>query len=161
MTEFSAPRAAFAPQNVVFLHAGWRCASTYVWSRFRALQRTTCFYEPFAENLSALSSRRIDRDSKRDWRSRHPALGAPYRTEYRPLLRPVLRGVPGYRPSFALAGYFPRGEACREECYRYQTNEPRADPRTTRTTKHRRSPCVVVHDRIGGTAPRWVVAVSR
>lgn len=117
VSKFSAPSAAFAPQNVVFLHAGWRCASTYVWSRFRALQSTTCFYEPFAENLSALSSRRIDRESKRDWRSRHPALGAPYRTEYRPLLRPVLRGVPGYHQSFALAGYFPRGEACREAAY--------------------------------------------
>ncbi len=100
----------------IFVHAGWRCSSTYVWSRFRALGGATCFYEPFGERLAGLSARRIERDTEHGWQSRHPSLGAPYRAEYRPLLRGALRGVPGYRESFALARYFPR-DALRQEAH--------------------------------------------
>ncbi len=101
----------------VYIHAGWRCASTYVWSRFRVLPGTTCFYEPFAERLAHLSPKRVARDTAQGWSSRHPPLERPYRDEYRPLLRPLLRGVRGYRESFALERYFPTDGARHEIAY--------------------------------------------
>lgn len=91
----------------IFLHGGWRCASTYVWSRFRALPQTQCFFEPFDERLSRCTRERIRRDTAASWDSRHPSLGAPYREEYLPLLRLRWKGVRGYREGFALARYFP------------------------------------------------------
>jgi hypothetical protein len=93
------------PQTI-FLHAGWRCASTYVWSRFRRNPRTTSFYEPFGEALARCSPRRIRGATVQAWNSRHPPLILPYAEEYRPLLWPLLQGVPGYRREFALARYF-------------------------------------------------------
>lgn len=97
----------------VFLHSGWRCGSTYVWSRFRASPLTTCFYEPFSERLAHSSAKRNMRESERGWDSRHPPLSAPYRSEYVQLLRRVGRGVPGYRKKLALVRYFPhRGIEC-------------------------------------------------
>ena len=104
-------------RSAVYIHAGWRCASTYVWSRFRTLSGTTCFYEPFAERLAHLSAKRVARDTAQGWPSRHPPLERPYRDEYRPLLRPLLRGVRGYRESFALARYFPTDGALAEIAY--------------------------------------------
>jgi hypothetical protein len=93
--------------EAVFLHAGWRCASTYVWSRFRRNGSTTGFYEPFGESLSRCSPKRIGRQTPQGWNSRHPPLTLPYAAEYCPLLRPLVKGVPGYRKDFALARYFP------------------------------------------------------
>ena len=93
--------------RAVFLHSGWRCASTYVWSRFRRNQHTTSFYEPFGENLARSSHKRIARQTAQGWDSRHPPLALPYAEEYRPLLRSLLKGVPGYRKEFALERYFP------------------------------------------------------
>ncbi|MDE2447851.1 MAG: hypothetical protein KGO22_02700 [Gammaproteobacteria bacterium] len=93
--------------KAVFLHSGWRCASTYVWSRFRRNPYTTSFYEPFGEALARCSPKRIQRVTAQGWNSRHPPLALPYAAEYRALLRPFLRGVPGYRKDFALARYFP------------------------------------------------------
>jgi hypothetical protein len=93
--------------ETVFLHAGWRCASTYVWSRFRRNPFTTSFYEPFGESLGRCSPKRIQRQTAHGWDSRHPPLALPYADEYRPLLRPFLKGVPGYRRDFALERYFP------------------------------------------------------
>lgn len=93
--------------KTVFLHAGWRCASTYVWSRFRRNPSTTSFYEPFGETLARCSPKRIQRQTVQGWNSRHPPLTSPYADEYRPLLFPVLKGVPRYRTEFALERYFP------------------------------------------------------
>ena len=93
--------------EAVFLHAGWRTASTYVWSRFRRNACTTGFYEPFGESLARCSPKRIRRQTPQGWNSRHPPLTLPYAEEYCPLLRPLMRGVPGYRREFALARYFP------------------------------------------------------
>jgi hypothetical protein len=95
--------------ETIFLHAGWRCASTYVWSRFRRNPLTTSFYEPFGEALARCSPKRIRRGTAQRWNSRHPPLALPYAEEYRPLLRPLLKGVPGYRREFALERYFPAG----------------------------------------------------
>jgi hypothetical protein len=91
----------------LYLHGGWRCASTYVWSRFRQIPHTLCFYEPFGEHLARCTRRRIRRDTVEGWNSRHPQLARPYRAEYLPLLGRLFRGVPGYREPFAYARYFP------------------------------------------------------
>ena len=93
--------------ETIFLHAGWRCASTYVWSCFRRNPATTSFYEPFGEALARCSPKRIRRKTTREWNSRHPPLALPYAEEYRALLWPLWRGVPGYRREFALERYFP------------------------------------------------------
>lgn len=96
-----------ARHKTVFLHSGWRCASTYVWSRFRRNPSTTSFYEPFGETLARSSPKRIGRQTAHGWNSRHPPLALPYAEEYSQLHRPLLKGVPGYRQEFALARYFP------------------------------------------------------
>lgn len=101
--------------TTVFLHAGWRSASTYVWSRFRRNPATTSFYEPFGEALARCSPKRIQRVTAQGWNSRHPPHLLPYSQEYRPLLRPILKGVPGYRREFALARYFPTGDGVAPE----------------------------------------------
>ncbi len=78
-----------------------------MWSRFRRNPFTTSFYEPFGESLARCSPKRIQRQTSQGWNSRHPPLTLPYADEYRPLLRPLLKGVPGYRTEFALERYFP------------------------------------------------------
>lgn len=78
-----------------------------MWSRFRRNPFTTSFYEPFGESLARCSPKRIQRQTAQGWNSRHPPLTLPYADEYRPLLRPLLKGVPGYRREFALERYFP------------------------------------------------------
>ncbi|MGB6485398.1 MAG: hypothetical protein WBE91_00755 [Steroidobacteraceae bacterium] len=93
--------------KAVFLHGGWRCASTYVWSCFRRNPLTTSFYEPFGESLARCSPKRIQRQTAQGWNSRHPPLASPYAQEYCALLHPFLKGVPGYRTEFAVARYFP------------------------------------------------------
>ncbi len=93
-------------RKAVFLHAGWRCASTYVWSRFRRNPFTTSFYEPFGEALAHCSPKRIEHGTPQGWNSRHPPLVLPYAEEYRPLLRLLVKGVPGYRKELALGRYF-------------------------------------------------------
>lgn len=113
----NAPPVTTDPLPTVFLHGGWRCASTYVWTRFRGSPLTTCFYEPFAERLAHSSAKRIGRDTAGGWDSRHPALGAPYRCEYLPLLRQWRRGVCGYHEPLALERYFPCGDLTAERSY--------------------------------------------
>lgn len=96
----------------MFLHGGWRCGSTYIWNRFRESADTVCFYEPFHETLSRCTAKKIARDTTLTWNSRHPELKSPYRHEYLPLLRMAgLRGVRGYRDTFAVAEYFPQNSA--------------------------------------------------
>lgn len=86
-----------------------------MWSRFRRNPFTTSFYEPFGESLARCSPRRIQRQTAQGWNSRHPPLALPYADEYRPLLRPFLKGVPGYRRDFALERYFPGAAGIRPE----------------------------------------------
>jgi len=102
------PAAAAGPASHVpiFLHGGWRCGSTYIWSKFRQTGNSICFYEPFHEVLARCTPKKIRRDTASGWNSRHPALDRPYRDEYLPLLG--MRGLRGYREDFALACYFPR-----------------------------------------------------
>lgn len=94
--------------GAVFLHGGWRCGSTYVWSRLRECPETLCFYEPFHEVLARCTAKRIQRDTTLTWNSRHPLLQSPYRHEYLPLLRRMgRRGIRRYREEFSVGEYFP------------------------------------------------------
>jgi hypothetical protein len=102
-----------ARHTSVFLHSGWRCGSTYIWSRFRQSPYAMCFYEPFHETLSRCTARRIRRETDSSWNSRHPQLDLPYRHEYLSLMG--LRGIRGYQDNFAVARYFPSQEGIAPE----------------------------------------------
>lgn len=82
----------------IFLHAGWRSAGTWVWSRFRALPAVTAYYEPLHPILGDLSLADVAAVGPA-FTSGHPALSEPYFDEYRALIR--ANGVEGYKKSFA------------------------------------------------------------
>ncbi|MFC4312191.1 hypothetical protein ACFPN2_24125 [Steroidobacter flavus] len=88
----------------VYLHGGWRCGSTYVWNRFRALRETLSYYEPFSEQLASCTTESILKNTEQTWDSRHPALSAPYFSEYLPLVG--TSGVCFYDDRFATQRYF-------------------------------------------------------
>lgn len=83
----------------IFLHTGWRSAGTWIWSRLRALDSVTGFYEPLSNMLADLSLAEVSA-CRPTMTSGHPQLTAPYFEEYRPLLQEGARGVPGYRKRF-------------------------------------------------------------
>ncbi|KSB89010.1 hypothetical protein AS593_06210 [Caulobacter vibrioides] len=89
----------------VFVHSGWRCSSTYVWSRFRALPGVRAYYEPWHEQLAILTPERIARETPRASGLRHPGDDLPYLAEFEGLLKPS-GGVAGYERRFALDDYF-------------------------------------------------------
>jgi hypothetical protein len=95
----------------VFLHTGWRTRGTWIWSRFRALAGTTCFYEPLCEELATLSPAVAGSHGPESWPSGHPRLRRPYFAEFRPLLKTAVPGVPHYDPNFAVAGFFAEPDA--------------------------------------------------
>lgn len=90
----------------VFLHTGWRTRGTWIWSRFRAVPETTCFYEPLIETLAALTAKAIETRRPGNWPSGHPQMPRPYFTEFRPLLRDSAGGVPRYDATFAIESFF-------------------------------------------------------
>lgn len=82
----------------------WRCGSTYLWSRFRSLDQTVCFYEPLHHGLARLNPRRLRRTRAEPAADlRHPRLDQPYFHEYAPLL--PWRGAQRFRRRFAFGGY--------------------------------------------------------
>ena len=84
----------------MFLHGLWRSGSTYVWSRFRALDEACAFYDPLNTELARLSARALARrTSAAAPHLRHPSLDLPYFAEFAPLLKG--RGVRGYRRELA------------------------------------------------------------
>lgn len=88
----------------VFLHGGWRCGSTYIWSKFRAHDGVLAFCEPFSERLARCTPETITHDTHHAWNSRHPQLSAPYFAEYLPLIDGI--GVARYEDRFAVRRYF-------------------------------------------------------
>jgi hypothetical protein len=96
----------FSPDlQPVFVHSGWRCSSTYVWSRFRAAGDVQAYYEPWHEQLAQLTPADIERERPATSGLRHPDHGQPYLTEFADLLR-ADGGVAGYRRRFALDDFF-------------------------------------------------------
>ncbi len=96
------PRPSSAP---IFVHSGWRCSSTYVWRRFRAVPEVMAFYEPWHEQLATLTPERIARERPETSGLRHPTDGLPYLQEFQDLLGPE-GGVPGFETRLALDDYF-------------------------------------------------------
>jgi len=95
----AAPKSAL--KQGVFLHTGWRSAGTWVWSRLRALNAVTAFYEPLSNVLSDLSLADVAA-SRPTLTSGHPPLDAPYFNEYTPFLQEGARGVAGYSRQFSI-----------------------------------------------------------
>ena len=92
--------ASIGGARPIFLHGMWRSGSTFIWSRFRALNSTCCFYEPLHHGLARLTAAKIERDTPEVIAgNKHPQLSAPYFAEFAPLLKS--RGVTGYRPTLA------------------------------------------------------------
>jgi len=96
------PRPSSAP---IFVHSGWRCSSTYVWHRFRAVPEVMAYYEPWHEQLAGLTPERIERERPATSGLRHPNEGRPYLSEFAGLLRPD-GGVHGFETRLALDDYF-------------------------------------------------------
>ena len=93
-------------RSPIFLHSGWRTAKTWLWSRFRRLPGTVCFYEPEGEWIARLTPEIVASARARNWPSGHPEDVDAYYTEYLPLLGAAQgAGVPGYRESFALRSH--------------------------------------------------------
>ena len=89
------------PARGIFLHAGWRTAGTWLWSRLRALESVDAYYEPLSSLVGELSAADIA-DIRPSYHSGHPSLNAAYYEEYRPFLQANARGVRGYRQCFAI-----------------------------------------------------------
>jgi hypothetical protein len=104
-------RAEMSGVAPVFLHTGWRTRGTWIWSRFRALAGTTCFYEPLCEELATLSPAVVESRGPESWPSGHPPLRRPYFAEFRPLLKTAGPGVLHHDPNFAVAGFFAEPDA--------------------------------------------------
>ncbi|WP_144148747.1 hypothetical protein [Paraburkholderia sp. BCC1884] len=88
-------------KQAIFLHAGWRSAGTWIWSRLRALDSVTGFYEPLSNVLADLSLADVSA-SRPTLTSGHPPLAKPYFDEYRPFLQDSARGVSGYGRRFSI-----------------------------------------------------------
>ena len=98
------------PARGIFLHTGWRSAGTWVWSRLRALESVTAFYEPLHPLLGEL--RLVDIPAlEPTFTSGHPPLKSPYFTEYRPFIQEGAHGVIGYRKSFSTDRFGPVPDA--------------------------------------------------
>ncbi len=62
------------------------------------------YYEPFSERLASCSAESILKNTEQTWDSRHPALSAPYFSEYLPMVGSS--GVCFYDDRFATQRYF-------------------------------------------------------
>lgn len=89
----------------VFLHAGVRSGSSYLWSKFRELRDVMAFYEPFSEDLGRMPRQFFLTHGPQTWRSGHQTT-APYYLEYAPLARDEGVGIEGFRAPFSYENYF-------------------------------------------------------
>ncbi len=107
-SEGGAARLARPP---VFLHAGWRTAGTFLWSRFRAFPGVLAYYEPLHESLAAITPATLPRHGPQLWASGHPQLRRSYFDEFAPLFRKSTTGVRAYRRAFATDDFFAGSDA--------------------------------------------------
>lgn len=96
--------------NTVFVHSGWRCSSTYIWHRFRALAGVRAYYEPWHEQLARLTPETIYAETPDNSGLRHPGGDRPYLQEFEVVLDPA-GGVRGFEPGFALDRFWIEPEA--------------------------------------------------
>jgi hypothetical protein len=96
--------------KTVFVHSGWRCSSTYVWSRFRALAGARAYYEPWHEQLARLTQETIGVETPDNSGLRHPGGTEPYLKEFEVVLDRA-GGVSAFNPGFALDRFWIEPEA--------------------------------------------------
>jgi hypothetical protein len=100
-----------SPNNTtVFVHSGWRCSSTYVWHRFRALAGVRAYYEPWHEQLARITADTIHAETPDNSGLRHPGGTEPYLKEFEVVLDPA-GGVRGFEAGFALDRFWIEPEA--------------------------------------------------
>lgn len=100
-----------SPQDTtVFVHSGWRCSSTYVWSRFRALSGVRAYHEPWHEQLARLTPETIFAETPDNSGLRHPGGATPYLQEFEVVLDPA-GGVRDFDPGFTLDRFWIEPEA--------------------------------------------------
>ncbi|MFZ0796496.1 MAG: hypothetical protein WCA13_19140 [Terriglobales bacterium] len=98
-------QARVQANDAIFLHSGWRAASTYVWAKFRRRSDTSCYFEPLNEHLFALTAEIVDRFVPWSF-ANHPPLEAPYLEEFRPLIvRNGGGGIPGFPAHLTFGRY--------------------------------------------------------
>lgn len=95
-------------QPPVFLHSLWRTGSTYLFGKFRETGRFYCLYEPLHEFMGRLDEEHLREYSGQQITSRqnHRSMVGGYFDEYRPLQRPRVPGIRGYRESMAITSFF-------------------------------------------------------
>lgn len=98
------------PSTTVFVHSGWRCSSTYVWHRFRALAGVRAYYEPWHEQLARVSAETLRAETPDNSGLRHPGGTEPYLKEFEVVLDPA-GGLRNFDPSFALDRFWIEPEA--------------------------------------------------
>ena len=104
--------------KTIFLHGLWRSGSTYLWSKFRALPGTYCYYEPLHQGLAQLTQERIYRNSPTNMpKTHHPQMDQPYFAEFEPLLK--RRGVKDYTSDFAYKKFILHPEDTHHRLKRY------------------------------------------
>ena len=101
------PRIAGPKAQLIFLHSSWRTSSTWFWAKFRPFPETTCFYEPFNDELATIEREKAAAVDNTSWDSRHPSVD-PYRLEYLPMINPT-GGVQLFEPSMHLDWFTPIG----------------------------------------------------
>ncbi|MGD9657875.1 MAG: hypothetical protein AB7U61_09615 [Methylocystis sp.] len=96
-----------ASDDVIFLHSSFRVSSTWLWSRFKAVDGILAFYEIFNERLAVVTREQAAKEESKDWRSKHPA-GLSYFSEFIPLIREE-GGVESYDFRMGMASFVPVG----------------------------------------------------
>ena len=92
----------------VFIHSLFRTGSTYVWLKFRNNEQYYCYYEPFNEVLSILTtdvSNLLNKNIAVDVLG-HPAIKKRYFFEYEKLLTDGVPGVPNFKKSFTFDDFY-------------------------------------------------------
>jgi hypothetical protein len=93
--------------GMIFLHSGFRTASTWVWSRFRANTGTLSYYEVFNERLEDLTLQTALALNGQIWHSKHPPVKN-YFEEFIPLIQNG-RGIFLYQKSMSSDWFIPQG----------------------------------------------------
>ena len=102
----SAQAGSPAPR-LIFLHSSWRTSSTWFWDKFRQFTQTACYYEPFNEDLLAITPEQAVSAGYDSWDSRHTP-GDPYYPQYLPLIQ-ATGGVRSFDRSMSLDWFTPVG----------------------------------------------------
>jgi hypothetical protein len=100
-------RFAITPSTLVFVHSSFRTGSTWLWSRFRALDRAVAYCEIFHEMLATLRVEEISRYHPRAWASHHPDT-PPYFLEFMSHIS-AGGGISTYTPDMAFGRFIPQG----------------------------------------------------